>query len=81
MFIIWIITFSGSNSIQENQKLLSKKNLIDSPVFSPLKDKNIFNSVYIDYGCPVWNNGMIDIAPEYLYENGTLTQSNIEYYK
>ena len=38
--------------------------------FSPLKDKAVFNSVYIDYGVTVWNDGDIDIAPEYLYKNG-----------
>ena len=43
---------------------------LNSPAFSPLKDKAIFNSVYIDYGVTVWNDGDIDIAPEYLYKNG-----------
>lgn len=33
-------------------------------------NKNVFNSVYIDYGVPVWNDGDIDIAPEYLYKHG-----------
>ena len=28
-----------------------------------------FRGVYIDYGVTVWNDGDIDIAPEYLYEN------------
>ncbi len=44
--------------------------LLETPAFSPLKDKELFNSVYIDYGVPVWDNGNIDIAPEYLYEHG-----------
>lgn len=43
---------------------------LDSPAFAPLKDKAVFNSVYIDYGMTVWNDGDIDIAPEYLYKNG-----------
>ena len=43
--------------------------LLDEPVFKPLKDVSVFNSVYIDYGTVVWNNGTIDIAPEYLYQN------------
>ena len=38
--------------------------------FQPLKDKLLFESVYVEYGIPVWNNGEIDIAPEYLYQNG-----------
>lgn len=44
--------------------------LLQSPAFSPLKDPDTFNSVYIDYGVAVWNDGDIDIAPEYLYEQG-----------
>jgi hypothetical protein len=44
--------------------------LLDEPAFVPLKDKSVFNSVYVDYGAPVWNNGAIDIAPEYLYQCG-----------
>ncbi len=44
--------------------------LLDKPAFSPLKDKALFRSVYIDYGVPAWDDGEIDIAPEYLYENG-----------
>jgi hypothetical protein len=35
-----------------------------------LKDKDLFNSVYVDYGVTVWNEGTIDIAPEFLYEHG-----------
>jgi hypothetical protein len=44
--------------------------LLREPAFRPLQDKSVFNNVYIDYGAPVWNNGEIDIAPEWLYENG-----------
>ena len=38
------------------------------PAYQPLMNAEIFNSVYIDYGVPVWNNGDIDIAPEALYD-------------
>ncbi|MCI5925154.1 MAG: DUF2442 domain-containing protein [Oscillospiraceae bacterium] len=50
-------------------KIFDFKNLLSSPAFAPLNDKSVFNSVYIDYGVPVWNNGEIDISPEYLYQN------------
>ena len=50
------------------------KPLLDEPAFKPLKDKNIFNSVYVDFGCTVWNDGEIDIAPEYLFEEGNLVE-------
>ena len=42
--------------------------LLEQPAFAPLKEKNVFFGVYIDYGVPVWNDGDIDIAPETLYE-------------
>lgn len=51
-------------------KIFDFSNELNSPAFSPLKDKTVFNSVYIDYGVTVWNDGDIDIAPEYLYKNG-----------
>lgn len=54
-------------------KVFDFKGLLDSPAFTPLKDINVFNSVYIDYGITVWNDGDIDIAPEYLYEHGVVT--------
>lgn len=51
-------------------KTFDFKELLNTPAFSPLKDRNLFESVYIDFGVPVWNEGEIDISPEYLYENG-----------
>ena len=51
-------------------KIFDFKPLLDKPGFMPLQDVDIFNGVYIDYGCTVWQDGDIDIAPEYLYENG-----------
>ena len=50
-------------------KIFDFSSKLDMPAFAPLKDKTTFNSVYIDYGITVWNNGDIDIAPEYLYEH------------
>ena len=44
--------------------------LLNYAVFKPLKDKALFSNVFIDYGVPVWADGEIDIAPEYLYSNG-----------
>lgn len=44
--------------------------LLEVGGFRPLRDKASFASVYVDYGVPVWNDGTIDIAPEYLYRNG-----------
>jgi len=63
-YMLWVRFNTGE------AKTFDFKGLLDTPAFAPLKDKSIFNAVYIDYGCTVWNNGDIDIAPEYLYENG-----------
>ena len=52
------------------QKTFDFAPLLDFMAFQPLKDKSMFDGVYVDYGVPVWNDGAIDIAPEHLYENG-----------
>lgn len=51
-------------------KIFDFSPLLNTPAFAPLKDKAVFNSVYIDYGVTVWLDGDIDIAPEYLFDNG-----------
>ena len=61
---LWVRFMNGE------AKIFDFSNLLDSPAFSPLKDQHVFKDVYIDYGVTVWDNGNIDIAPEYLYENG-----------
>jgi hypothetical protein len=52
------------------EKRIDISDLLDKPVFKPLKDFDLFKSVYVDYGTVVWRDGDIDIAPEYLYETG-----------
>lgn len=39
------------------------------PVFKPLLDMNLFKAFTITDTLE-WDNGNIDIAPEYIYENG-----------
>lgn len=51
-------------------KLFDFKPLLNDPAFQPLKDTEVWNRVYIDYGVTVWQDGDIDIAPEYLYRHG-----------
>ena len=43
--------------------------LLQYECYKPLENKNLFDSVSLHKGVPVWDNGNIDIAPEYLYEN------------
>ena len=52
------------------QKVYDCKPLLEKSAFLPLKNIDVFNGVYIDYGVTVWQNGDIDIAPEELYKNG-----------
>ena len=40
------------------------------PAFAPLKDEKVFQDIALDGWTVTWDNGSIDIAPEYLYENG-----------
>jgi len=61
---LWIRFLTGE------EKVFDFKPLLDKGVFSTLKNKEIFEGVYIDLGVPVWCNGEIDIAPERLYYNG-----------
>jgi hypothetical protein len=56
-------------------KLFDFSPLLDFPAYAPLKDKAVFNSVYVDYGVPVWNDGEIDIAPEQVYAKGISAES------
>lgn len=53
------------------EKIFDFSPLLDKPAFVPLKDKELFESVYLDYGFVLWGDGSIDIAPEYLYQNST----------
>ena len=41
-------------------------------VFGTLQDKQKFNNISLDGWTVTWENGSIDIAPEYLYEKGVV---------
>ena len=53
-----------------SQRTVDLVSLLDSPAFSPLKDKDVFNQVYVEYGVPTWCDGKIDLAPEWMFEHG-----------
>ncbi len=53
-------------------KIFDFKSLLSFPAFLPLQEKAVFNAVALERGYPIWLGGEIDIAPEYLYENGTV---------
>ena len=52
------------------EKIYDIKPHFKGKVFQPLKDKSVFDSVYLQYGTAVWMDGEIDIAPETLYCDG-----------
>lgn len=53
----------------DEERIFDCSALLMKPAFVPLQNEEVFRSVYIDFGAPVWNDGDIDIAPEHLYEN------------
>ena len=50
--------------------------LLNQSAFAPLADKSVFRSVYIDYGVTIWNDGDIDIAPQFLYPHAEPLDQN-----
>ncbi len=49
----------------------AKEFIASHQLFSPLKDKQLFSQFRLDGWTVSWQNGRLDIAPEYLYEIGT----------
>jgi hypothetical protein len=60
----------------DEEKIFDFSPLLVMPVFAPLKDKSLFEGVYVDFGVPVWMDGEIDLAPEKLYTEGIAIQDN-----
>ena len=68
-----LITFTNNE-----KRIFDLTELIKMPVFSKLKDFELFKKVYIENGILVWDNGNIDIAPEIVYKNSyTYEQENV----
>ena len=61
----------------EEEKEVDISGLLNEPAFRTLRDRNVFQSVYVDYGTVVWCNGTIDIAPEYLYDIGVPVHATV----
>lgn len=58
-----LITFENNES-----RKFSCKHLLNERPFHILKDKILFNRVFLEHGTLCWPND-IDIAPEYLYKH------------
>lgn len=62
-----VVTFNnGEINLFDGRQLLN-----EGEVFTPLADESVFNAYTLDYETLTWQNGEIDIAPEYVYANSS----------
>lgn len=61
--MMMIITFSSG------EQRLFDASILSGPVFEPLKNADIFKQAVVDHGVVTWQDGEIDCAPEFMYEN------------
>ncbi|BCN29055.1 DUF2442 domain-containing protein [Anaeromicropila herbilytica] len=62
--MMMIVTFTSGE-----KRLFDATILLNMPVFKVLENVNVYNSVKVEYGVVIWNNGELDVAPEYVYKN------------
>ena len=62
--MMMIVTFASSE-----KRLFDATLLLSMPAFKPLENDIVFKNAKVEYGVIVWNDGDIDIAPEYVYKN------------
>ena len=60
---IMVVTFSNG------ERRLFDATALKGKVFEPLKNNDVFREFKIEFGTITWEDGEIDIAPEYLYKN------------
>ena len=70
-YMLWVRFNTGEERVYDCKPLLSRSG------FAALKDTEVCNSVYIDYGVTVWCDGEIDISPNELYTNGAKADKDI----
>ena len=66
-YVLKFVFNDGSKKSYDFKPLIEKQTL-----YKPLKDKSLFNDFKLDGWTVSWADGTIDIAPEFLYENGIL---------
>ena len=64
-----IVTFSTG------EKRLFDAKTLEGSAFAPLANREIFANPVLRYGVITWDNGEIDIAPEYVYYNSSPYES------
>lgn len=61
-----LLTFNNG----EQRTFDGKSYVYTHPLFASLQDKSNFRNFELDGWTVSWQNGKLDIAPEYLYEHG-----------
>lgn len=51
----------------DEKKLFDMSKMLHYPVYHKLKNEDVFKAMSIRRGVVTWDNGNIDIAPEYMY--------------
>lgn len=61
--MMMIVTFTSGE-----KRLFDASALLSMPAFNILENDETFNNVKVEHGVVIWNNGIIDIAPEFMYK-------------
>lgn len=61
--MIMLVTFSTGET------RLFDATVLNGEVFEPLKQEKVFKNPVLDHGVITWDNGNIDCAPEFIYNN------------
>ena len=70
---ILLVTFSTG------EKRLFDTAQLKGSAFKPLQDEEIFSKPVLFHGVITWNNGEIDIAPEYVYQESFAYEDSMIY--
>lgn len=62
--MMMLVTFTSGE-----KRLFDATTLLSLSAFKTLENIDIFKTAAVEHGVVVWNNGEIDIAPEYMYNN------------
>ena len=60
---VYLVKFSN------NQTRLFDSTILKGEAFASLSKPEIYENPVIQYGIVTWDNGQIDCAPEFMYEN------------
>lgn len=56
-------------SFSTGETRLFDATVLQGEVFEPLKREDVFKNPIIDHGVVTWDDGNIDCAPEFMYDN------------